>query len=158
MRGYGQASSDAEPEILECQTCIQGNTVKFILDNWLLFSVALSSGALLVWPALQAGGLTPGQAVQLINREKGVLIDVSEPAEYAQAHAVGSRNVPMGQLEKQLADTVKNKATPLILVCASGARARRAQALARGLGYEQAQALAGGLKAWREAQLPVEKA
>jgi rhodanese-related sulfurtransferase len=43
-------------------------------------------------------------------------------------------------------------------VCASGPRANRAVAIAKKLGYENAQALAGGLKAWREASLPVEKA
>ena len=42
--------------------------------------------------------------------------------------------------------------------CASGARANRAVAIAKKLGYDNAQAMAGGLKAWREASLPVEKA
>ena len=40
---------------------------------------------------------------------------------------------------------------------ASGARASRAAAMARKLGYENAQVLAGGLKAWKDAGLPVEK-
>ena len=53
---------------------------------------------------------------------------------------------------------VKNKALPLILVCPLGARAGRAVAVAKKLGYEQAQCLGGGLKAWREANMPVEKA
>jgi len=47
---------------------------------------------------------------------------------------------------------------PLLLVCATGARAQRGVAIAKKLGYEQAQAVAGGLKAWKEANLPVEKA
>jgi rhodanese-related sulfurtransferase len=42
-------------------------------------------------------------------------------------------------------------------VCASGVRARRAVAIARKLGYEQAEVLAGGMKSWREANLPVER-
>ena len=46
----------------------------------------------------------------------------------------------------------------LLLVCASGARAQRAVAMAKKLGYEQAQAVAGGLKSWKEANLPLEKA
>jgi rhodanese-related sulfurtransferase len=47
---------------------------------------------------------------------------------------------------------------PLILVCASGMRSNRAVAIAKKLGYEQAQSLSGGLKAWKAANLPVEKA
>jgi rhodanese-related sulfurtransferase len=43
-------------------------------------------------------------------------------------------------------------------VCATGGRAQRAAATAKKLGYEKAQGLAGGLKAWKDANLPVEKA
>jgi rhodanese-related sulfurtransferase len=53
---------------------------------------------------------------------------------------------------------VKNKTLPLILVCPTGARANRALAVARKLGYDKAQVLAGGLKAWKDANLPLEKA
>jgi rhodanese-related sulfurtransferase len=53
---------------------------------------------------------------------------------------------------------VKNKSLPVILVCQVGGRASRGAAQAKKLGYERAQALSGGLKAWREASLPVEKA
>jgi rhodanese-related sulfurtransferase len=135
--------------------------VKFIIDNWMLLSVALASGGMLLWPMIRgaaSGSLTAAAAVQLINREKAVVVDVSETEEYAQGHVGGAKNVPFGQLEEKLAATVKNKAVPLILVCPTGARANRALAVAKKLGYEKAQALAGGLKAWKEASLPVEKA
>jgi len=134
--------------------------LSFVIQNWYLILAALVSGGLLVWPLIVSGsqGAAVGTAgaVQLINREKGVLIDVSEPEEYAKSHAVGSRNIPLGQLEghKQLPS---NKALPLVLVCPTGARAGRAAGMLRKLGYENAQVLAGGLKAWREANLPVEK-
>nr|WP_279343746.1 rhodanese-like domain-containing protein [Variovorax terrae] len=127
----------------------------------MLLSVALASGGMLLWPVLKGatgGALTTAAAVQLINREKAVVIDVSEADEYARAHVGGARNVPFGQLEDKLAATVKNKALPVILVCATGARANRAVAVAKKLGYEQAQALGGGLKAWKDANLPIESA
>ena len=135
--------------------------MKFILDNWMLISVALVSASLLFWPVIQgagAGGLSPTQAVQLMNREKAVVVDVCEAEEFAAGHVVGARNVPLNQLEDKLAGQVKNKALPLILVCQTGARSGRALAIAKKLGYEQAQSLAGGLAAWRSANLPLEKA
>jgi rhodanese-related sulfurtransferase len=46
---------------------------------------------------------------------------------------------------------------PLLLMCPTGARAQRAVATLRKLGYEKATAVIGGLNAWREAQLPIEK-
>jgi len=134
--------------------------VKFVLDNWYLFAVALVSGGLLLWPLLrrgaQSGALTTAEAVHLINREKAVLIDVSEAEEYAAGHAAGAKNVPLAQIETSNA-LPKNKALPLVVLCPSGARATRAIAILRKAGYENARALAGGLKAWREANLPVEK-
>ena len=134
--------------------------MNFVLDNWYLFFVALASGALLLLPVLRgagAGGLSTAQAVQLINREKALVIDVCEPEEFAAGHAGGARNVPLGQLQERLPQVARNKAAPLVLVCAKGARAARAAGIAKGLGYEKAQALSGGLAAWKEAGLPVEK-
>lgn len=139
----------------------EGTDVKFVIDNWMLISIALTSGLMLMWPAIQGAGsgtLTTHRAVQLINREKAVVVDVCETEEFAHGHVGGARNVPLNQLEQRLPDVVKNKAVPVILVCATGARANRAVAVARKLGYDKAQALAGGLKAWKEANLPVEKA
>jgi rhodanese-related sulfurtransferase len=136
--------------------------VKFLIDNWMLIGIALASGGMLVWPLISsgmaAGSLSATGAVQLINRDKAVVIDVSEVEEFAGGHVVGAKNIPLSQLEEKLPATVKNKALPLILVCPSGARANRALAMAKKLGYEQAQCLAGGLKSWKEANLPLEKA
>ena len=133
--------------------------MKFILDNWMLMSVALVSASLLFWPLIKGagGGLTAQGAVQLINREKAVVIDVCEANEFAAGHVGGAKNIPLNQLEEKLTAAVKNKALPVILVCQSGARSNRAVAIAKKLGYEQAQSLAGGLSAWRTANLPVEK-
>jgi len=136
--------------------------MKFLLDNWMLISVAFVSGALLVWPAVRggavkAGGVTPAGAVQLINREKAVVVDVCEADEFAAGHVNNARHIPLGELEQRLPEVVKNKALPVIFVCAKGPRAQRALGIAQKLGYEKAQALAGGLAAWKEANLPVEK-
>lgn len=136
--------------------------MSFFIENWILIAVALSAGAMLVLPAVTAGGragsLNPTQAVQLMNREKAAVVDVCEPGEFAAGHVVGAKNVPLSQLEAKLPGTVKNKATPVILVCASGMRSNRAVAIAKKLGYENVHSLSGGMGAWRSASLPVEKA
>ena len=134
--------------------------MKFFVDNWILLLVAFSSGAMLVWPMVRrgaaGGAVSTNEAVRLINREKGVLVDVSEPGEYAAGHAAGARNVPLGSIESAKG-LPGNKALPLLLLCPSGARAGRAAGLLRKAGYANALAVAGGTSAWREASLPVEK-
>ena len=131
----------------------------FLRENWMLVLLAVVSGAMLLQPSLAGvggGKVSAAEAVRLINREKGVLIDVCEPAEFAAGHPLGSKNVPLGSLDGAKARP-SNKATPVIVTCTSGGRATRAAGLLRKQGYEKAVTLAGGNRAWTDASLPVEK-
>jgi len=133
--------------------------VKFFVDNWILVLVACVSGGMLLWPLIRSGGratLSTAQAVQLMNREKAVVIDVSEPAEYAAGHVAGSRNVPAANIGSAK-NLPSNKALPLVLVCPTGTRAARAADALQKLGHQSVHVLGGGLGAWRNANLPVEK-
>ena len=135
--------------------------MKFFIDNWFLFLAAVVSGGLLIWPLLRkgaggAGAVSTVDAVQLINREKAVLIDVSDAVEYAAGHPAGAKSVPLGGLEASNA-LPKNKSLPLVVVCATGSRAGRAVPMLNKLGFANARALSGGTAAWRAANLPIEK-
>ncbi|QHE87902.1 rhodanese-like domain-containing protein [Hydrogenophaga sp. BPS33] len=135
--------------------------MSFFIDNWVLFAVAITSGAFLLWPMAAAGGragsLNTTDAVQLMNREKAFVVDLRDAAAFAEGHVIGAKNVPLGELETRLPGTIKNKAAQLIFVCANGASANRGVAIAKKLGYENAQSLTGGMGAWHKAGLPVEK-
>ncbi len=129
----------------------------FLADNWYWILAAATSGGLLLMQQLRdagGSGLSPAQAVQLINREKAQVIDVCEPAEHAAGHITGARNLPLASLG-EAKGLPSNKQIPLVVVCATGQRSGRAVAQLQKMGYERAQALQGGLKAWREANLPV---
>lgn len=136
----------------------------FLIQNWVLVLAAVTSGGLLLWPQFGRGGgmgatrVDTAEAVRLMNREKAVLLDVSEPAEHAAGHPAGARNVPLASLDAAGAKLPSNKALPIVLVCPTGARAGRAVGLLKKQGHERVYTLAGGLNAWREANLPVDKA
>ena len=126
---------------------------------WLLVVAVLVSGGLLLWPMIsgaQQGGVAPAEVVRLMNREKASVIDVSEPGEFAAGHVVGSRNIPLGRLEVA-PELPKNKNLPVVLVCASGKRAAKAAKALEAKGYTKTFVLAGGLAAWKTANLPIEK-
>lgn len=132
--------------------------MNFLIDNWMLLAMALASGFALLLPVLtKGGGLDPQAMVQLMNRDKAVVIDVCEPDEFARSHVIGAKNLPLGQLEDKLAQVVKNKSAHVIMVCQVGARSARAAATARKLGYDNVQSLSGGLRAWVAASMPTEK-
>ncbi|MCH8181436.1 MAG: rhodanese-like domain-containing protein [Proteobacteria bacterium] len=133
----------------------------YLADNWYWAVAAAASGGMILWQQLKeagsAGGLSPALAVQLINKDKAQVIDVCDPAEFAAGHVAGARNVPLAEIASGKG-LPSNKKLPLVVVCTAGVRAAKAAAQLKQMGYENAQPLSGGLKAWREANLPVDKA
>jgi len=138
------------------------NSTSFVTDNWYWMAAAAASGSALLWLQLKdgvgmSGGVSPALAVQLINKERAQVIDVSEPAEFAASHVANAKNLPLSELSSGKG-LPGNKKAQLIIVCATGVRAAKAVTQLKALGYENAQSLGGGLKAWREANLPIDKA
>jgi len=133
----------------------------FIQNNIFLIAVAFVSGAMLLYPMLRrsTGGpwVSTAEATQMINREDAAVLDVREPAEYAKGHIVGARNIPLAQLASRLGELEKLKARPLIVLCESGGRSAEALAALKANGFARAVNLSGGIAAWQQAGLPVEK-
>jgi rhodanese-related sulfurtransferase len=133
--------------------------VDFVRNNLLLFAVAFVSGAMLLWPLFRrgAGGpwVTTAEATHLINREDALVLDVREPGEYGTGHILGAKNVPLSRLGD--AEVAKRKDRPVIVYCDGGERSSKAVAALRKQGLTRVVNLTGGLKAWQQAGLPVEK-
>ena len=134
--------------------------MKFVMDNVFLIAVAFVSGAMLVWPLVRRGGgasVTTLEATQLINRQDALVVDVREQAEYAQAHILNSRGLPLSQFEARIGDLEKFKDKPVIVYCATGNRSSAAAAMLRKAGFSKVSNLSGGFAAWQQAGLPVQK-
>lgn len=131
--------------------------MEFLLNNIFWTVLLVVSGTLYLWNLLRSegGDLSPQDAVNLINRNSGAVIDVRDASDFKDSHIVGARNIPLAQLESRLAELEKSKTKPIV-VYGAGSDAERAVKLLRKQGFEQAAGLAGGLKAWTEAGLPVE--
>jgi rhodanese-related sulfurtransferase len=133
----------------------------FVQNNLLLIAVAFVSGAMLIWPLVRRGAGGPWvstlQATHMINREDALVIDVRDAAEYAKGHILGARSAPLADLERRLAELAKFKARPVIVHCESGNRATNAIGILQRNGFAKVYNLAGGLAAWQQAGLPVEK-
>jgi rhodanese-related sulfurtransferase len=92
--------------------------------------------------------------------QQGTLIqvlDVRTPAEFESVHIPGSYNLPLDQLGTHRGVLGAGTQQPLVLVCRSGTRAREAQVLLHSAGRESIEILEGGLVAWEQAGLPVER-
>lgn len=135
--------------------------MKFVMDNVFLVAVAVISGAMLVLPLLRRGAGGPSvttlEATQMINRQDALVLDVREQAEYAQAHILNARGLPLSQLEARIGDIEKFKDKPLIVYCATDNRSSSAAATLKKRGFSNVVVLSGGFAAWQQAGLPVQK-
>jgi len=83
---------------------------------------------------------------------------VREAAEYEKGHMPNARNIPFGELERRAPEIEKHKAKPVIVAYDDGGnRSGRAATALRKQGFEQVFTLSGGIGAWRQAGLPLEK-
>ena len=83
------------------------------------------------------------------------LIDVREPAEFAEARVPGARLIPLGEVAERT-DEVPKDGT-VYVICARGARSARAVEHYRAQGIDAVN-VAGGTLAWIDAGLPVDRA
>ena len=84
------------------------------------------------------------------------LIDVREDNEWDAAHAAGAIHLGKGIIERDIEATVPDKATELILYCGGGYRSALAADVLQNMGYTNVFSMAGGWKAWKESDAPVE--
>ena len=102
--------------------------------------------------------VTPNAVAPLIQQGTGVkLIDVRTPAEFESAHIPGSYNVPLDQLPEHCEELRSRLTGPAVLVCRSGTRARQAEQLLREVDLPALPVLEGGLSAWEQAGLPINR-
>ena len=84
------------------------------------------------------------------------LIDVREDNEWDEAHAAGAVHMGRGIIERDVVQTFPDKQTELILYCGGGYRSALAADMLQRMGYTNVASMAGGWKAWKEAEVPVE--
>jgi len=82
-------------------------------------------------------------------------LDVRTPAEYETVHIEGAYNVPLDRLGEHAAELCSKLADPVILVCQTGGRAKKADETLRRVGMENLHLLEGGVNAWLGSDLPV---
>ena len=80
-----------------------------------------------------------------------IVLDVREPREYRRSHIVEAQSVPLSTLLQE--GLVLSADKPIVLVCQTGRRSRRAAAVLYHLGYSDVSLVDGGMQAWEAAGL-----
>jgi rhodanese-related sulfurtransferase len=126
-------------------------------EQWLLIgALATTLIMLLVHESRKAGpALSITEAVQLVNSDGGVFLDIRDAADYARGHITDAMNIPFATLPGRTGELEKFRDQPIVVVCKMGQSAGSATKTLRTQGFERAQKLAGGMMEWDAQKLPV---
>jgi rhodanese-related sulfurtransferase len=89
-------------------------------------------------------------------KDGAVLIDVREDCEWDKGHALDAKHLGRGVIERDIVNTFPDKNTELILYCGGGYRSALAADNLQKMGYTNVFSMAGGWRAWNEANAPTE--
>jgi len=134
---------------------------EFVIENWYLFvALVVILGLLAAEPLLkQASGVKSVSVFEMprLTREKSVVVDVSDPADYKKAHIPEAINMPAKSLANDQKSIEKHKNKNIILVCRMGNKAQSAAKQLKRGGFENVYVLSGGMSAWEKENLPVKR-
>ncbi len=100
--------------------------------------------------------ISPQELTQLINHENAVTIDLRTSTEYKVGHIINSQNMQAQEIRANPKKLDKYRIKPLILVCSTGRDSQKLAAFLLKSGYN-VYSLTGGIKTWKDAQLPLVK-
>lgn len=100
--------------------------------------------------------LRPDELEALLSERPDVrLLDVRTPGEHETVHIRSAYNVPLDTLGEHGAEIQAHVEAPVVLICQSGQRARKAEEALRAAGMPNLHVLDGGINGWVAAGKPV---
>ncbi|MFQ5468892.1 MAG: rhodanese-like domain-containing protein [Gammaproteobacteria bacterium] len=135
---------------------------KMLLENWEWILAAI---LILIWIMMQKAKsrllgfeeVKPMEATQILNHQDAIILDVREADEYVQGHILNAIHIPLGALESRVNELEKFKDNAVLLSCRSGQRSAQAGVILKRNGFEKLFKISGGLRAWRNDNLPLTK-
>lgn len=94
---------------------------------------------------------------RLAQGEQFHFIDVREDHEFWIDHAAGARHLGKGIIERDIETMIPDKQASIVLYCGGGYRSALVADTLQQMGYANVISMDGGIKAWRDANLPLEK-
>lgn len=131
----------------------------FLVSHWqlsVLMTLVLAAYAVFEFmQQVSMGGVTPEQAVDIINHKHGIVIDVRTPEEFRTGHILGSIHFDGREPDAKLKRLNKYAQKPVVVVCAHGKRSATFLKRLQSEGFSNAVTLDGGLHAWQNSGLPL---
>lgn len=106
----------------------------------------------------QVREISPKEVLEKLNRkDKFHFVDVREDHEWLEGHAKGACHISRGIIERDIEKLIPNYDDPIVLYCGGGYRSALSAVNIQKMGYTNVLSMAGGIRDWREQNLPEEK-
>lgn len=130
--------------------------LEFATQQWILIAALLATiGMLIAHEGRKSGpALSPQQAINLINSQDGVFVDLRDAAAFKKGHIVDALHIPAAKLQERSLELKAYTDKPLVLVCNMGQQSGAAGKQLRAAGFNQVYKMAGGMIEWSNLQLP----
>lgn len=132
---------------------------EFLSQQWMLFGALVVAVAMLWQHESRKSGqsLTPQQAINLVNSEDGIFLDLRESGEFGGGHIANALNIPATKIDARLAELEKHREKPIVLVCKMGQHSGAVGKKLQAQGYSKVYRMTGGMMEWGQLQLPLVK-
>ncbi|EKD77029.1 MAG: hypothetical protein ACD_42C00499G0005 [uncultured bacterium] len=135
---------------------------QFVMKHWPLVGAFVIVVILLFIEEARSQGMgggqvTPALAIQLINREEAVVIDLRDATAFRDGHIVNAKNIPLVDFDHQQTKMETYRQRYVILVDVMGAKTAAIAARLKKNGFEKVVSLKGGIDAWKTAGMPLVK-
>ena len=104
----------------------------------------------------RAAEISPTHLIQQMNHDHAVVIDIRSTADFQTGHIIDAHSYPLSSLTDPASTLNKFKTKPLAIVCYAGISSQKVTASLKKAGYN-ACSLKGGMRAWKEADMPIVK-
>lgn len=132
---------------------------EFLAQQWLLAAALVAVIVMLIMHEARKAGtaLTPQQAINLVNAEGGVFVDLRETADFRAGHISDAMHIPASKLMNNTGLLEKYRDKPIVLVCKMGQSAGGVGKKLNADGFGKVCIMRGGMMEWGNLQLPLVK-
>lgn len=133
--------------------------LEFLTQQWILAAALVAVVVMLFMHEARKSGtsLSPQQAINLVNAEAGVFVDLRETADFRSGHINDAMHIPTSKLMNNTGLLEKYRDKPIVLVCKMGQSAGGVGKKLNADGFGKVCIMRGGMMEWGNLQLPVVK-
>lgn len=130
---------------------------EFLTQQWILVAALLAVIVMLFMHETRKSGtsLSPQQAINLVNAEGGVFVDLRDTADFRAGHIVDAMHIPSSKLINNTGLLEKYRDKPIVLVCKMGQTAGPVGKKLNAEGFASVNIMTGGMMEWKNLQLPL---